>query len=546
MSDTVLIRPYASATIDGDATTVELGNVVLDSGAVPYATASVVIPFVDEATVDWLDPRGAGRRIPLAFGDTPRTCDLGLRSRSIDHVQRTIELELASDEALLMDYIALEDDPDPRLYETSLRDVIDYVLDKIGAALEAGPDDADVTAYWPVTNLLLNPSATGNINNWAAAGNATIFHAGIGRTGPTSVGYNATASATLYVSPMDLAGKTSVQQGKSYVLSGYGRMFGGHDRFMTSVIRWVDANGLTPWPDVAGNTVALSDLNWNARSSVIAVAPPGAVAAFPLFKVDGSFATEIGYIDDAMLYEGTEVIEAFSGATTADANYEYEWGGDAADSTSERIPVIERRPELFVWKAGVSAWDFLMGITSSENLVLWCDELRDWRLATPENRQISALVSISATNTRDGSDTLARAGDSATGVVVRYRWRDEFDIEQERTDSAGTPERGILFELDSTPYPGPGAAAAILARRQGTGRVQKVTAIAVDTATPGMSASISLPGAPDTFGRITRVDFDLADGFMGLDTSGLIDIMPGSIAALTGTIDSLAGTIDGL
>jgi hypothetical protein len=345
-----------------------------------------------------------------------------------------------------------------------------------------------------------------------------------------------------------LSGKTSVTQGKSYVLSAYGAMFGGHDRYMTAVIRWVDENGLTPWADVEGNIATLSDLTWDNRSSVIATAPPGAVAAFPLFKVTNSLATEVGYIDGAMMYEGTEVIPSFHGDTPDDDNYEYEWNGAANASTSSRIPFVERRPELFVWKAGVSAWDFLVDITASVNMVLWCDELRNWYLASPESRQIATLVNISATNTRDGSDTLARAGEysTATGVVVRYRWRDEFDIDQERADSAGTPERAILFERENTPYPGPGAAAAILARRQGTGRVQRVTAIAVLEATPGMSASISLPGAPATTGRIASVTFALADGFMDVDTSGQIDIMPGSIAALVGTIDSLAGTIDGL
>jgi hypothetical protein len=85
----------------------------------------------------------------------------------------------------------------------------------------------------------------------------------------------------------------------------------------------------------------------------------------------------------------------------------------------------------------------------------------------------------------------------------------------------------------------------MLARRTGSGRTQDVTAITRWDATPGMTASLNLPGAPETFGRLAAVRF-IRDGYMELGMSGLIDIVPGSIAALVGTIDALVGTIDSL
>ena len=82
------------------------------------------------------------------------------------------------------------------------------------------------------------------------------------------------------------------------------------------------------------------------------------------------------------------------------------------------------------------------------------------------------------------------------------------------------------MELDDTPYPGPGLAANMLARRSGTGRAQAVTTVARPATTPGMSASLTLPGAPETLGRVAAVTFHV-DGFMDLGLSGLIDVFPG-------------------
>src|SRR5690606_31753036 len=79
------------------------------------------------------------------------------------------------DEALLIDKRRLADTPDttPRTYETSLRDIVGWALGKIDATLEAGDDDADLTAYWPLTNLVTNPSFEVSAEDTATGSNAT-------------------------------------------------------------------------------------------------------------------------------------------------------------------------------------------------------------------------------------------------------------------------------------------------------------------------------------------------------------------------------------
>src|SRR5690606_14250696 len=120
-----------------------------------------------------------------------------------------------------------------------------------------------------------------------------------------------------------------------------------------------------------------------------------------------------------------------------------------------------------------------------------------WYLQTPEERTVPSLISVTPTVTRDAEDALSR--DDATtwvsGVVCRFTWTDRFGITRTAKDSAGSPGKVLVRDFLNTPFPGPGIAAAMLNRRDGTGRTQTVTGITRWDATPGMSASLNLPGA---------------------------------------------------
>ena len=170
---TPIIRPYAAVTIAGDTSEARTGSITLDAMNVPYGTAKITLPLIDLAEVEDIDPRDQIRAEVTAGNDyegSARTFDLGVRLRRVDHKRKTIDVELATDEALLQDYAPLTADTGARAHEASLRDVVDYVLDKVGAALEAGSYDADVTAAWELTNLVGNPSFETDTTGWAVGG----------------------------------------------------------------------------------------------------------------------------------------------------------------------------------------------------------------------------------------------------------------------------------------------------------------------------------------------------------------------------------------
>jgi hypothetical protein len=288
---------------------------------------------------------------------------------------------------------------------------------------------------------------------------------------------------------------------------------------------------------VEATPLALSNTLWK-RNTLIATAPPGASRAEAFFRSAGGTAGSLfTYFDRAMFYEGSELIPFYTGATADTAAYLYDWTGTANASTSTRTAVVERPPELFVWKPGTTAWDFLAPFLSSTGLRLFCDERRDWRLIDPSTYELPGTIRLSGLNSTAATDTIARDDPDvfATGVAIRYVWEDSNGIPRTAYDVAGTPDVVVVLDY-ARAFPGPGAAAAILARRDGTGRTQSVDALVQWEATPGITASIVLPNAPEQQGKVTSIRYSLGDdALMSVGTRGLIDIPPGSWLAWTPT-----------
>lgn len=536
---TPLIRPESVVDIDGtDHTPADGSTVRLAMKDVPYARASIVLPILPDSVLDFLDPRD-DVRVPLTVGSSARPFDLGLRTCTIAPDQKTVTLSLASDEAKLMRYAPLADDRTPLGLASSIRAVVNHVLGTVdpGASLEAG-SDASVAPYWSTTNLLRSPSAETSTTEYGATGMSVLrvtTPAPVAGTYCVRINRNSGAG-NVSIFCCDPADLLSASPGQTYTFAIYVRSAVARSTFPT--IRFYNQDGGSLL-QVNGASITSSTSAWT-RVSITATAPAGTARVAPIISFqNAASATEYHYVDAGILVQGEFITDYFDGDSTDTADYLFDWSGTAHDSTTVRTLLTDKPdPEALVWRAGQTAWDFLLALTASVGMVLWCDELRNWWLATPDDRAIGSQVNVSASNTRSADDTLSidDTDSYATGIVARYTWTDRDGIQRERVDSAGTPDVVVVEELNR-PYPGPGVAAAMLARRQGTGRVQEVTAITVISTTPGMSAAISLPGAPDTMGTVTAVDFNLADGFMDLETSGLVEVTAGDWLALDPELD---------
>lgn len=537
--ETIVEEPAATVTIDGVATLASDGTITLDESWAPYGQGRLVVPLTSASEAEAIDPRDNIRVVIEAENtstdaSTDRTFNLSIRSREVDHAEMTVALEVATDEALLQDYAPLADDTTPRGLEASLRDVIDYALDLAipGASLNASPsDDADVTRYWTVTNLIPNPKFATNTTGWGTGLGASAF--GWVNFGGNGAGGWTAAAGTSNVIAGTTVDAYRVTPGEWYVFALGIRS--SVSRLARAAINWRTGGGLTAHATVYGAAVATITTDFT-RVYVIAQAPDGADHAQPFVNTEGNSAGNLHYIDNAMFYQGRELVPYFDGATTDTAQYSYAWS-DATlpDATSSiRTPLIEGPgQDALTWPAGVSAWDFLQPLVTASAKRLFCDEARVWRLV-PADYIVAGVVTVAERyNATQGTDLITRGDRSlwANGVVVIYEWTGANGGRFMAIDSAGTPGlvRTVRYER---PYAGPGAAAYILSVMQGQGRTQDVVALTNYDATPGMEVSITLPGAFDQIGRLKDVVFNVTTGLMRVGSRGLTSTPPEAWAML--------------
>ena len=546
---TIQARPFARLTIgDLDELVPEIGTASLDAVRVPYAVSEVTIPLTTRDLGEAINPRD-GLRATLVAGDdatgASRTFDLSVRSREIDHVARKIRIRMESDESVLQTWAPLADDPTPREHEASLRALVEYVLDQVGATLEPGDADADLTATWDAENIFTDPRY------------ARTAGGGYGQSGvSTSVDTTWVATEDLWGVHLHTATATDsyvslsnagtglpygLKAGETYVFAATGSVraamggavYDGRVRRLCVFVRPDPSVGFTMYASAEVPNVAESGASAGTRVAVEFTVPDTPTAEVVIRAYHGASsgtitwrAFQLGKRRANISVDQNGVF--LCGQTPDSAVYLYDWNGTQDISASSRKAVVARPPELFIWRAGDTAWDFLEPLTSAAGFRLFCDESRTWRLVDHAKYTTPGRLSIAGWNAYRGTDqiNIADPGDACTGVVIRYRWDDAGTV-REMVDAAGEPGSVYVVKLDK-PYPGPGAAAAILASRAGRGRAQDVTALSNWAATPSMEASISLPATVEQIGRLTSVEWELKSPLMRIGTSGLTDAAPGT------------------
>lgn len=492
------------------------GSITLDADRVPHVQGSVTVAVVDAAILAALDPRLSPRvfvqasvwntRGTLVYS---RPFDLGLRSATPNRADGTVVLELASDETLLSDVAPLADDTTPRTLETSLRAVVDYVLGTVGASLEPGTVDADVTAYWPLTNIMTNPSVVNSSVGFSAGPNTSTaeYSTDYGYVGSSSMRWVSSAADT---TALLHCRSFPVSEGESYVMSAYATTLTG--RLVRMMARWRDPDGNVIRDTYGPLTTATGLGNWERVSQVV-IAPKGAANLSFNIGLVANAAGQTTYADAFMLHEGDEVVPYFDGST-ASAGYVTVWDEAAHRSSSRRIPNRERDPESLTWRAGQSAMEFLHGLLSAAGLRLVCDEQRRWTLRDAEYRAPNVLTYRYGVNITAAEEKLSRDDESwFDAAVYEYTWTTPRDgREHRRTDAfalTDPPTKTLRVELPDTPYPGPGRAEHIVNRAQGKGREVTVTAIPTWREVTDQPIMVTLDGTPIQTGIASSVRFDL-------------------------------------
>lgn len=525
------------------------GAAALDEGWSPYVQCDLTVTTPPPEMLDRLDPRDSPRvtveasAYAVAPGQTvetsTRTLDLLLRARTIDHNAGTTALTLAGDDATLQDYKLIGAEPDSSSlgYQDSVRAIVNGVLGRAGLpALQPGDADADFTTLDARTNLMLNPSAEVNADNWAPGGGCTIART---TDWALSGSYCITATAT-GSSGAVFANSTSTYPsatpGTAYSTSIYVRS-NTAGVSATVTIRFLNAAGAQT--NTTSSSSVVNTSGWT-RLSTTATAPSDANR----WAVYVSFAgTQVGrkiYLDAAMMTEGNglatdgvSLLEYFDGSTPDTALYNYTWSDPAKPnaSSSVRTPVFDRSPDTLLWQPGESGWDFLQPILTQSGLRLFCDESRNFYLVD-NTYSVEGLVTVqTGDNLYTAQDTVDRTATAPDGsplwfdaVVIKYTWNDQDNVQQVRYDTASVdnPTQPALIEY-ARPYPGPGAAKYILSRVTGQGRKLDLTARMDFAVTPGMAFSATLPVTETQTGYVSSVKWSIGSDDMTVGTRGLID-----------------------
>lgn len=532
---TPILEPTSYLASLGPLTDVPIidGTLSLDEKRVPYASGTVTVALADIPDLDDVDPRGMIRAEVIASdGTTTRDFDLSVQSLEVDENRGTATFTLASDEALLQQYTALSDDLTvPQNPFTSVVQVNDYVLGEVTGASLTAVDNVSLDIRADSENLIRNPRVGVNVADWVQVGGLLTTRYTSGgpdpTLAPTYFGFQAGGAGSATAQVFFDQNAVSITAGKKYVLSVAVYADGARQMRLDGVMFDGTNNPVNYTP-----TATVTPASTWQRIEVTFEATPGTARLRPrVTPVGGLAGSEYIRVSAWRLSEwtggglGTDSVY-FDGAFPDTSIYDHSWidGAHASISRRQVVNPLDPSPEETTWYTGMSAWDYLLPINTLQNRRLWCDEDRLWRCMNPDTWTVAGTITITGMNATEAANVVALGNpdEYATGVIVRYVWTSLDGTQNEVLDVAGTEAQVRQVTLNS-PYPGrDGAAQAILDRMVGRGAVLTLTALADYLATPGKTASVTIPGRSTVNLRLSSVEWDLNSGLMRVGTRAVI------------------------
>lgn len=534
----------------------------LDESRAPFVSVNLECALPPEAALEQIDPRTSPRTVLFTSQEwvqperelQTRGADLILHEREIDHETQTLRLTLVSDEAMLID--AGNDtavtDSGAEAYQTSLRDIIDYILGLQGLGpLSADPEmeDFDFTITSDAENVIINPSVETNTTGYTAvpgtSGTAAISQqannpyqgTNVARCAWT-VASTAAGGGLYYEITLANAGLSIgdvISAGIYRVRANVGNRVQFSVEFRTDAAT-ISTTSATALQISANTNYGAASHAANFRLDNLTIPATTTRIRLRVLTVAGT-----GYanwangnniqLDALMMNEGATLLPYFDGAgsTPTDAHYSYSWLGTANASRSKRTRLDDRDPDILKIEPGETYWDFLAALVQAAGLRLFCDETRSWRLVNPLTFSIEGTIHVAAgTNVTRGTDLVSRQQDAwFDAVVVKYRWIDSTGAQQVTYDAASDGGTKVYTKEVNRPYPGPGAAALLLGWFTGRGRTLDLRALTDLDIMPGKSLIATLPGTPVQVGVVSSVTFEWsAEGDsdeMQVGSRGLID-----------------------
>jgi hypothetical protein len=400
--------------------------------------------------------------------------------------------------------------------------------------------DADFTTLTAATNLLLDPGAEVVTANWATGGGNTLsrtttqFRSGLSSAMLTQ----AAAGGAVYLHSSGTAG-INATVGQIYTAAAYVRS-NTAGATATVTTRFIDSANALLRNDTTVTPVAVPTAGWAQVAVTSGPAPANTAKVVVYVSINGSASGRLWYVDDATLFAGDGfdtgglLIAPFNGDTADTSLYRYDWTGATNASSSTRTPQFDRPPSLLTLTPGEDLWSFLSPLLTAAGLRLFCDEGRVWRLIDSTYTVAGAVSIAQGVNATSGNDTISRdnTGDWYDAVVVEYSWNDATTgLPKLAYDVASAAGWSNALQVKyARPYPGPGAAAYILKKATGKGRVLTPAALSDYAVTPSQGVMVNMPDTPVQTGVVSAVTWNMGGDEMEVKSRGLTDTGPYSYA----------------
>lgn len=540
LSSLALLNPTDSAVVDAELTPTAYTWGADDSRA-PWITATVTIPPPSLALWALLDP--AVRPIVLCnenvdgLDNWNKATSFGLRVYSrVRNTDNSVTLTLVSAEQDLIDWTPLYPNVTAKARQASVQSIVDGLLSTVyGTALRydmipvAGAANQQLAGpfytYEPATNLVANGSFETGTTGWSATRGTIRTQAWSGGLGPNMgtttlrVEGSGTSNDTFAWTPVNL------QPNTTYTMSGW--VLNGAPMSSSADFR---ARSLCIVATVNGSAFILAQTNQGANTANGITRVTGTFTTPAMMDPTGATlraynGTTTGS-SNPVLWDGIMIVEGngldtdgsaipyFDGGTVdgtgKGAGYNYDWQGDAGNSSSTRTPVLDRASDTLVWKPGTSAWDFLQPILqalggriySPVGYESWPGRpaVASFQLVTSNFQPAdiasrfvegSTLYSVEATNDLGGEfpDGTPMFADK---VIIHYTWTDSLGREREAYDTAGAAGyfKPWVLELQE-PFPGAGRAQGLYQRLSARRSALTVTGPYNPGLRPGTQVSIT-------------------------------------------------------
>lgn len=176
------------------------------------------------------------------------------------------------------------------------------------------------------------------------------------------------------------------------------------------------------------------------------------------------------------------------------------------------------------WLPGQSGWDFINPIVQAANLVLYCDEGRNWRLTTA-TATTGNLTLDDTSNILELTNSIDLVRDYFDSCVVQYSWYNgtaqqvAYDI---YAPIGSVKTRNV--QINGTPYPGSGLAYALTQRALTRSQQFELIAVSNYDARPRQELTVNVTGQTAKTAVISSLNWRLPADTMNISIRNLVEV----------------------